>query len=80
MDGQEIEVSMESGEDGVLMAVLDEIRGGGCKEMWAVYDGMDLVSERNIYLTKGTHGYEPIFASVTEVVGFKTQTQRSHLG
>ena len=33
MDGEEIEVGMEAGEDGVFGAILDEVGSGGSKKV-----------------------------------------------
>jgi hypothetical protein len=33
VDGEEVEIGVEAGEDGVFLAILDEIGGGWCKEM-----------------------------------------------
>lgn len=36
VDSQEVEVRVESGEDGILLAILDQIGSGGGKQMGAV--------------------------------------------
>lgn len=36
MDSQEVEVRVESGEDGILLAILDQVGSGGGKQMGAV--------------------------------------------
>lgn len=35
MDGEEVEVGMETGKDSVLSPVLLEIGSSGCKQVWA---------------------------------------------
>ena len=36
MDGQEVEIRVEAGKNGVLLTILDEIGGCWSEEMWTV--------------------------------------------
>jgi hypothetical protein len=41
VNGQEVEIGVEAGEDGVLLAVLGEIGGCWCEEMRTGIEGLD---------------------------------------
>ena len=80
VDGEEVEIGVEAGEDGILLAVLFEVRGGGGKKMGAVLGGnVSLIQDEKPRLVFRKQMDIPVFALILKGASRQAETNGSHL-